>query len=145
MRAAVLREYGVGGSTLRVENDYPAPMAAPGHVLVRGKTSSVNPIDVRMSAGYGRARLASLGKSLPLVFGRDVAGTVEALGPGGDRFAIGDEVSGMIVSREPGALAEFAVVPAELLVKKPSSVSWHDAATLPYVALTTWTALVKDG
>jgi NADPH:quinone reductase-like Zn-dependent oxidoreductase len=145
MRAAVLREYGAGGSTLKVENDYPAPVAGPGHVLVRVKTSSVNPIDVRMSAGYGRARLAALGKSLPLVFGRDVAGTVEALGAGVDRFGVGDEVWGMIVSREPGALAEFAVVPAELLVKKPASVGWREAATLPYVALTTWTALVKDG
>src|SRR6185369_2201544 len=139
MRAAVLREYGPGGSTLKVENDYPTPVAGPGHVLVRVKTSAINPIDVRMSAGYGRARLASLGKGFPLVFGRDVAGTVEALGAGVDRFAIGDEVWGMIVSREPGALAEFAVVPAELLVKKPASVSWRDAATLPYVALTTWT------
>src|SRR4051812_40778699 len=144
MRAAVLREYGPGGSTLKVESDYPEPSAGPKHVLVRVKTSSINPIDVRMSAGYGRARLASLGKSLPLVFGRDVAGIVERIGAEVTRFKPGDDVWGMIVSREPGALAELAVVPEELLVKKPASVSWQDAATLPYVALTTWTALVKD-
>lgn len=144
MRAAVLREYGAGGRTLRVEADYPDPKPGPGQVLVRVKASSVNPIDVRMSGGYARARLSSLGIGLPMVLGRDVAGTVEAPGPGVDRFKIGEPVWGLVVSSEPGALAELVNVRAELLVPKPEPVSWRDAATLPYAGLTTWSAFVND-
>ena len=144
MRAAVLREYGAAGRTLTIETDYPDPSPGPGQVLVRTRASSVNPIDVRMSGGYARARLKSLGVGLPMILGRDVAGTVERAGPGVDGFAPGDAVWGLVVSGQPGALAELVAVPADYLVKKPASVSWETAATLPYVALTTWTALVKD-
>lgn len=144
MRAAVLREYGAAGSTLRVEPDYPDPVAGPGQVLVRMKASSVNPIDVRMSGGYARARLKSLGLGLPMVLGRDVAGIVERVGPGTARFAPGDEVVGLVVSSQPGALAELVAVSAELLMKKPASLSWQAAATYPYVALTTWSAFVNE-
>lgn len=144
MRAAVLREYAAAGSSLRIEADYPDPNPGPGQVLVRMKASSVNPIDVRMSGGYARARLKSLSVSLPIVLGRDVAGTVERIGAGVDGFAPGDAVWGLVVSSQPGALAELVAVPAEYLVKKPASVSWQLAASLPYVALTTWSALVKD-
>ncbi len=144
MRAAVLREYGAAGSTLTVEAGYPDPVAGAGQVLVRMKASSVNPIDVRMSGGYARARLKSLGVGLPRVLGRDVAGVVERVGPGVERFKPGDEVVGIIVSSEPGALAELAVVRAELLVKKPPSLSWHAAASFPYAGLTTWSSFVND-
>ncbi len=144
MRAAVLREYGAAGGTLRVEADYPDPTPKPGQVLVRVKASSVNPIDVRMSGGYARARLKSLGISLPLVPGRDVVGTVEALGAGVAGFKVGDPVWGMVASSEPGGLAELVAVRAELLVPKPAAISWDDAATLPYVGLTTWSAFVND-
>jgi NADPH:quinone reductase-like Zn-dependent oxidoreductase len=144
MRAAVLREYGAAGRTLRVETDYPDPGADQGKVLVRVRASSVNPIDVRMSGGYARARLTSLGVGLPMALGRDVAGVVERVGPGVDRFAPGDEVVGLVVSSQPGALAELVAVAAELLVNKPPQLSWHAAATFPYVGLTTWSAFVND-
>lgn len=144
MRAAVLRDYGAAGSTLRVEPDYPEPAAGSGQALVRMKASSVNPIDVRMSGGYARARLKSLGIGLPMVLGRDVAGIVERVGPGVDRFKPGDEVVGLVVSSQPGALAGRVAVSAELLVEKPSSMSWEAAASFPYVGLTTWSAFVNE-
>jgi len=144
MRAAVLRKYGAAGSTLRIEPDYPDPAIGPGQVLVRMKASSVNPIDVRMSGGYARARLTSLGIGLPMILGRDVAGVVERVGPGVDRFAPGDEVVGLVVSSEPGALAELVAVRADLLVKKPAVLSWQAAATYPYAGLTTWSAFVNE-
>ena len=144
MRAAVLREYGAAGSTLRVEPDYPDPVLKPGQVLVRMIASSVNPIDVRMSGGYARARLKSLGVGLPMVPGRDVAGVVERVAADVHRFAPGDEVVGLVVSSEPGALAGLVAVRAELLVKKPKALSWHAAASFPYAGLTTWSSLVND-
>lgn len=144
MRAAVLREYGAAGSSLQVEAGYPAPTPGPGQVVVRNLFSSVNPIDVRMSGGYARARLKSLGVGLPMVLGRDVAGVVERVGAGVERFKPGDEVVGLVVSSEPGALAEQVAVHAELLVKKPASLSWQLAASFPYAGLTTWSSFVND-
>lgn len=145
MHAAVLREYGPAGSTLRVESDYPAPSPGPGQVLVRVKGSSVNPIDVRVAGGYGRNALKALGRlEPPIVLGRDVVGTVESVGAGLTPFAPRDEVWGVISAFRPGAFGELAVVDAELLVRRPPSVSWDAAAGIPYVGLTAWSALVND-
>ena len=145
MRAAVLREYGPAGSTLHIESDYPEPTPGPGQVLVHVRASSVNPIDVRISGGYGRNALkARAGLEPPLILGRDVVGTVRSLGAGVDRLAPGEEVLGMITAFQPGAFAELARVPAELLISKPPSLPWQQAASFPYVALTVWSALVHD-
>jgi reticulon-4-interacting protein 1, mitochondrial len=145
LRAVVLREYGAAGSTLAVETGSPVPKPGAGDVLVRMKASSVNPIDVRMSGGYARARLKALGIGLPLRLGRDVAGIVERVGPGVDAFRAGDAVWGLSPSGAQGVFADFALVKADLLVRKPESVGWHAAASMPYATLTSWSALVKDG
>lgn len=146
MRAVVLREYGAAGSSLRIEDDYPEPAAGPGQVLVRMAASSVNRIDVRLAGGYGRAALEALTElKPPIVLGRDVVGTVAAVGAGVDRFKKGDDVWGMILAFYQGAFADFAVAPEALLVKRPPSVPLHQAASLPYAGLTVWCALVKEG
>ena len=146
MRAVVLREYGAAGSSLRIENDFPDPAPGPGQVLVRMAASSVNRIDVRLAGGYGRAaREALTGLKLPIVLGRDVVGTVEAVGAGVERFKNGDDVWGMILALQQGAFAELAVASEALLVKRPRSVPLHQAASLPYAGLTVWSALVNDG
>ena len=146
MRAVVLRDYGAAGSSLRIEGDYPEPAAGPGQVLVQMAASSVNRIDVRVAGGYGRAALEALtGLKPPIVLGRDVVGTVEAVGAGVERFRKGDDVWGMILAFHQGAFAEFAVVPEALLVKRPRSVSLEQAASLPYAGLTVWSAMVSEG
>jgi NADPH:quinone reductase-like Zn-dependent oxidoreductase len=87
MRAAVLEEF---GAPLRV-TDLDIPVAGPGQVLVRIHASGVNPLDLKIRAGQaGHARTV-----LPAVLGLDLAGQVEAVGPGVTAFRRGDQVYGL--------------------------------------------------
>jgi NADPH:quinone reductase-like Zn-dependent oxidoreductase len=69
--------------------------------------------------------------------GRDVAGTVEAIGSAVTQFAVGDEVYGVA----PGSFAEYAVTRADKLARKPASLSFKEAAVVPVSGLTALHAL----
>ncbi len=116
------------------------PAPGRGQVLVRVAASGVNPLDVKIHAGSAdHAR-----HPLPGVLGMDLAGTVEALGPGVTRFRPGDEVFGMIggVGGHQGSLAEYAAVDADLLARKPDNLSMRETSVLPLVFITAWEGLV---
>ena len=84
MRAVVITEPG-GPEVLAVEDREPRP-PGEGEVAIRVRAAGVNPTDVG-------ARAMGLGDvPRPWVPGMDAAGTIEAVGPGVDRFAEGDEV-----------------------------------------------------
>ena len=120
--------------------DRPRPRPGEQEVLVRVAASGVNPLDTKIRAGAaGHAR-----HPLPAILGLDLAGYVEAMGDGVDRFRPGDEVYGMTggVGGLPGSLAEYAVVDADLLARKPANLSMRRAAALPLVAITAWEGLV---
>ena len=63
--------------------DLPTPALAEGQVLVRINASGVNPLDIKIRAG----KAPHAKQPLPAVLGLDMAGVVEAVGPGGDRFS----------------------------------------------------------
>src|SRR5271169_2392448 len=87
--------------------DLPTPAAKTGEVLVRVKAAGLNPLDV-----YVRAGTINMPLPKPFVTGTDLAGTVEALGPGVTRFKVGDRVWGSnqgLLGRQ-GTCAEFAAV-----------------------------------
>lgn len=120
--------------------ELPQPVAGPGQVLVRIHASGVNPLDLKIAAGSaGHARMP-----LPAVLGIDMAGQVEAVGPGVSGFAPGDRVFGMTggVGGVQGSLAEFAAVDADLLAHAPRTLSLREAAVLPLVFITAWEGLV---
>ncbi|MBY0504466.1 MAG: zinc-dependent alcohol dehydrogenase family protein [Bryobacteraceae bacterium] len=126
------------GPFQRVELPIPAPDF--GQVLVRVKASGVNPLDTKIRAG----KAPHAKQPLPAVLGLDMAGTVEAIGPGPTQLRPGDEVYGMVggVGGIPGTLAEFVVADADLLAIKPKSLSMRQAAALPLVTITAWEGLV---
>lgn len=116
------------------------PNPAEGQVLVRIHASGVNPLDTKIHAGKApHAR-----QPLPAILGLDLAGVVEAVGPGVQQFRPGDEVFGMTggVGDRPGTLAQFAAVDADLLAIKPRNLSMREAAALPLVFITAWEGLV---
>ena len=116
------------------------PVAGPNQVLVRIVASGVNPLDTKIQAGAAdHAR-----QPLPAILGIDLAGIVEALGPGVTRFQPGDEVYGMTggVGGHQGSLAQYAAVDADLLALKPNSLSLREASVLPLVFITAWEGLV---
>src|SRR6202000_663267 len=80
----------------------------------------------------------------PAILGIDLAGTVEAIGPGVTTFRAGDEVYGMTggVGGVQGSLAEYAAVDATLLARKPDNLTMREAASLPLIFITAWEGLV---
>jgi NADPH2:quinone reductase len=116
------------------------PSPGEGQVLVRVASSGVNPLDTKIHAGTA----AHARHELPAILGIDLAGTVEALGPGVTRFRPGDEVFGMTggVGGHQGSLAQYAAVDADLLALKPANLSMREASVLPLVFITAWEGLV---
>jgi len=136
MQALVLEAYGEPLRLARIAT----PRAKPGQALVRIAASGVNPLDTKIRTGNA----AHAKHPLPAVLGLDLAGTVEALGPGVTRFSVGDEVFGMTggVGGHQGSLAKFAAVDADLLARKPAKLTMREAAAIPLVFITAWEGLV---
>jgi NADPH:quinone reductase-like Zn-dependent oxidoreductase len=129
VRAAVYERYGPP-DVLRVE-DVPTPSPAAGQVLVRVAATSVNLSDwetLRGSPAY--ARIGGLRSPARPTLGSDIAGWVEAVGPGVTRFRPGDEVYGDNLALK-GGFAEYAVAPESVLAPKPPDLSFEDASTIP--------------
>jgi len=120
--------------------DMPKPVPAAGDVLVGVKASGVTVLDTKIrAAAAGHAR-----HPLPAVLGMELAGVVEAVGSGVTRFQPGDEVYGMTggVGGLQGSLAEYVAADADLLARKPVSLSMREAAALPLNIITAWEGLV---
>ena len=120
--------------------DMPKPVPAAGQVLVKVKAGGVTVLDTKIRAGAaGHAR-----HPLPAVLGMELAGIVEAVGSGVARFRPGDEVYGMTggVGGLQGALADYVAADADLLARKPLSLSMREAAALPLNIITAWEGLV---
>ena len=114
----------------------PRPDPGPGEVLVDVHAAGVGPWD-----GWIRAGKSVLPQPLPLTLGSDLSGTVAAVGSGISEMAIGDQVFGVTNTQFLGAYAEYAVASAGMLAKKPSSLSYPEAASVPVVAVTAWQGL----
>jgi NADPH:quinone reductase-like Zn-dependent oxidoreductase len=116
------------------------PEPGPGQVLVRIKANGVTPLDTKIYAGQA----AHARHPLPAILGMNLAGVVEATGPGVSAFKRGDEVYGMTggVGGLQGSLAQFAAVDADLLALRPTNVSMREAGSLPLNIITAWEGLV---
>jgi len=133
MRAMIIDEF--GGPEVFKEADIPMPAMKPGHVLIRVHATSVNPIDCLI-----RTMGPPFAPMLPAVLQGDVAGTVEAVASDAGTFKPGDEVyacAGGVIGTG-GALAEYMLADAALVVHKPKSLSMREAAALPLVTITAW-------
>jgi NADPH:quinone reductase-like Zn-dependent oxidoreductase len=115
----------------------PTPSPVDDEVLVRVRATSVNMGDLDYL--FGRPWLARLGTGLrrprDKALGLDVAGVVEAVGPLVSRFAIGDEVFGDLTRFGFGAFAEYCLAREEAFARKPASLTFEEAATLPQAAV----------
>jgi NADPH:quinone reductase-like Zn-dependent oxidoreductase len=143
MRAIVQYRYGTVDDLRLGDTERPTP--ADGEVLVRVRAASVHPDVWHVVAGRPYVlRLMGAGVRRPAcpVPGTDLAGVVEAVGAGVDRFRPGDEVFGETLRtmawRHGGAYAEYATAPESALAHKPAGVTFAAAATVPttgYIAL----------
>ncbi len=133
MKAVRIHAY--GGPDVLAYEDAPRPAPKDGEILVRIHAAGVNPVDWKVCEGYMKEVWPA---QFPLILGYDVAGTVEAVGANVTEFAIGDAVFSMIRS---GGYAEYAAFPATSAARKPQSLDFVGAASLPLAALTAWQAL----
>ncbi len=107
MRAMVMR--GFGGPEVFELAEIPAPELQPGHVLLRVAATSLNPIDYKIRSGLLEAIAPQTG-----VLGFDVAGTVEAVGEGVDRFEVGAEVFATVSGEAKAEIARsFGATPID--------------------------------
>lgn len=136
MKAMVVRAW--GGPERFEAADVPKPVPNADQVLVRVRAASVNPVDYKIRRGGDWANLP-----MPAILGYDAAGVVEAVGGHVTRLAPGDEVfySAKIFGRQ-GTYAEYHVEDAEIVAKKPSALSFEQAAALPLAAMTAYDAVV---
>src|SRR3954463_15545116 len=121
------------------------PEPGPGEVLVKVEAAGVGPWDAWIRAGN-----SALPQPLPVTPGSDLSGEVVAVGPAVPDLHIGDQVYGVTNSRFVGAYAEYAVASAAMISKKPISLTYIEAASVPVVAVTAWQALfdhahIKEG
>lgn len=147
MKTVRLHAFG-GPEVLRYE-DAPVPELKPGEVLVRVRAAGINPPDWYLREGY-KALPADWRPAVPLpvIPGSDVSGVVEAVAAGVHRFAVGDEVFGMVrfpSYGESAAYAEYVAAPASDLALKPAGIDHVHAAAAPMAALTAWQFLIELG
>ncbi|XP_062326180.1 reticulon-4-interacting protein 1 homolog, mitochondrial [Osmerus eperlanus] len=154
MPAWVIDKYG-NNKVLRFTKNASFPIIHyPNEVIVKVHAAGLNPIDVSMRGGYGAATLAmkrdplnlnQTGSEFPLILGRDVSGVIMECGLDVAYFKEGDEVWAAIPPWKQGSLAEFVVLSANEVGRKPKSLSHTEAAAVPYVAATAWSAIVNTG
>ncbi|CAK6446728.1 unnamed protein product [Pipistrellus nathusii] len=154
MPAWVIDKYGKN-EVLRFTQNMMMPIIHyPNEVIIKVHAASVNPIDVNMRSGYGAAALNMKrdplhikikGEEFPLTLGRDVSGVVMECGLDVKYFKPGDEVWAAVPPWKQGTLSEFVVVSGNEVSHKPKSLTHTQAASLPYVALTAWSAINKVG
>ena len=138
MKAVRIHNYG-GSDVLEIEN-IPIPEYADDEVLIQIHATSVNPIDWKVREGLLQSRNLH---TLPLTLGWDVSGVVARAGSKVKKFKPGDEVYTRPDVHRDGSYAEYIVVKDNIVDFKPKSITHLEAASLPLVGLTAWTALIK--
>lgn len=140
MRAIAIERF--GGPQELVPMELPDPKVGPDSVLVRVRAAGVNPVDFKIREGRLDTRF---NHRFPLVPGWDVAGVVEQSGPAVVDLAVGDEVYAYARKTEvaEGTYAELVSLPAAMVARKPTGLSFVEAAGVPLAGLTAWQALVE--
>jgi NADPH2:quinone reductase len=139
MKAAFIRQ--TGPVDVIQYGDLPRPKPQGAEVLVKVGAVSVNPIDT-----YIRSGMVAMKLPMPFVVGCDLAGTIEAVGTGAQRFKAGDRVWGScqgLLGRQ-GTFAEYAAVDESWLYPTPANVSDEEAAAGALVGLTAALGLFRD-
>jgi NADPH:quinone reductase-like Zn-dependent oxidoreductase len=147
MKAAIRERYGPPGEVVGIR-DVERPTPGENDVVVAVRAASINRADfdgieprptfVRLFLGLRAPRNHRLGL--------DVAGVVDAVGPGVTGFAPGDRVFADLYPFGQGALAEYVCAPERAFAAIPDSMSFEDAATLPHSAILAIQGLrLRDG
>lgn len=141
MKTRMARFHRFGGPDVLHIEEVEVSMPDALQVLVSVKAAGVNPVDFKIRSGKYPAVKEDL---LPYTPGRDVSGVVEKCGAQATRFAIGDEVVG-IVGIAGGGYAGKAVLDETATARKPPQIDHIHAAAIPLAGQTAWQGLFRYG
>jgi len=117
--------------------DLPDPVPGPGALLVRTEAASLNPVDRKIRSGLLQGFFPA---TFPAIPGRDAAGVVEAVGPGGPVEMIGRRVC-FVAPRGTGTWAGRIAIERKFVVPVPDGLSAVDAAALALAGVSAWEPL----
>lgn len=117
-----------------VVKDVPTPEPGPGEVRVKVRAAAVNFPDLMQTRGEHQHK-----PTVPFTPGMEMAGEIDAIGEGVTAWKVGDAVAG----GGRGGFAEYVVLPAAGLHRKPEAMSFSEAAGYPVAYLTAYVALVR--
>src|SRR5260221_8688651 len=136
MKVVRLLEY--GGQL--VFNDVRTQAMARQEILVKIKSAAVNHLDLVKASGTARQILPI---DLPWIPGHEFSGVVEKIGIDVTAYAPGDAV--FAANGTGGAYAEYLAVKEAVIAKKPASLSFEEAASVPVAAQTAWQGIFTHG
>src|ERR1700680_1624970 len=136
MKAVRLLEY--GGQL--VFNDVSTPTIARDEILVKIRSTAVNHLDLVKASGAVRQILPI---DLPWIPGHEFSGIVEQIGRDVAGYAPGDAVFG--ANGIGGTYAEYLAVKTAVIARKPSNLSFEEAASVPVAAETAWEGIFSHG
>src|SRR4029434_10186110 len=137
MKAIRIHKFGPTEDVLHYE-DVTAPEPKSGEVLIKVDAASLNRADLGLRKGTYRISA----DALPIIPGREFAGTIEKLGTGVNEYRAGQRV---VAYPSLGGYAEYAVAKASEIRPMPDAVTSAQAAALPTTFLTAWFGLKTDG
>ena len=137
MKAIRIHEFGQSEDVLKYE-DVPLPEPKTGEVLIKVEAASLNRADLGLRKGTDRI----VADALPVIPGREFAGTIAKLGAGVNEFTVGQRAIGY---PSLGGYAEYAVAKTSEVRPVPNGVTTSQAAALPTASLTAWFGLRTDG
>lgn len=142
MKAAWFERFGPAREVLCV-GEQPLPAAGPGEVLVRLRTSGVNPSDVKKRAGSSPSLLEH-GFVIP---NSDGAGVIEGVGDGVPRSRIGERVWVYQAQhgRRFGTAAQFVAIESSRAAPLPEPAGFEVGACLGIPAMTAHRCVFADG
>lgn len=139
MKAAQINKY--GHIDVIEINNIEKPRLSRNQVLVEVYASSINPVDTAIREG----RMSGMYQlQLPITLGGDISGIVSEVGDDVMNFRPGDKVFGQSYAQAngTGAFAEFTAVPANMISRMPSNVSFTEAAVLPLTGISAIQTLI---
>ena len=137
MKAIRIHSFGPTEDVLQYE-EVPVPEPKRGEVLIKIEAASLNRADLSLRKGAYRISP----DQLPVIPGREFAGTIAKIGDGVNEFSVGERVVGY---PSLGGYAEYATAKASEVRRVPNGLTSTQAAALPTAYLTAWFGLKTDG
>lgn len=115
----------------------PLPKLEPYEVLVEVMAVGINPVDCKV-----RKNATKASETNPIIPGYDAAGVIVAVGSDVTKFDMGDEVFYAGNLKKQGTYAPYHAIDSRVIARRPTLLSYSEAAGIPLNAITAWEALI---